>query len=682
MSSGEKTISKAQQWCIRAREILNQGNFIKRHGDITKRAAAIAKELKELQTAITGGKSPLAQDVIDGFVAQFSSISEALKTAAENKDGDQVQQQSNRLEELKRELDVKLATPGKKTGKAQTSLEKQQAANLPKDQLAAKKLLDALKGHTNAGDVAAEIGAIQLQLTEVQNKVDAKEYGAARTLVDGVAPLCATATARADSYKTYRESQRDPAQRKIATFTHQEKAAVQGDLDQIEQNKIVAADQLAKADDFSGAQALVGEVDAELVKVTLKADKLKYDKDRPPVEALSEELEWHDETDRITKDLERVRKLLMLSQQKADGNDYPAALKLLKQASDECNQAKAIADKYPQIKADVEKQLQSATPDVDSLKLLAKEPGGTRVIDELVKGLGKDPPTKVIKAALEARFNIKVKDTITGDDPNEGLKRVYELMGMVPESHTRDNKKFKKINKKGDNYGTNAYGKGELALACGRPGNVGSMYEIGSDTELPGVGKEWIEDGPTPPYFDWLTLHEVGHAVEDGKKIMKKNMSNANYGVWKEFSGGSKEADVVKDINKVFKYDAAYMIAKMKGSLPAVPDCPDNVEQDQWDERQQKFDDWCDVVLNTADIWDNGAKTQQAVVGTKVYHKAYGWLWVSYDFAARAQGVSGYQFRASGEWFSELYAAYWCGKLKSSHPMYSMLQGLGQPKKI
>src|SRR5690606_7922340 len=123
------------------------------------------------------------------------------------------------------------------------------------------------------------------------------------------------------------------------------------------------------------------------------------------------------------------------------------------------------------------------------------------------------------------------------DDPNEGLKRVYELMAMVPDSHTRDNKKFKRLTKKGTDYGENFYSKdrGEAVIQCGRPGNSDDMYEIGSEDELPGVGTAWLNEGDTPPYFDWLTLHEVGHAVDDGKKVMKKNMGTPAYGNWQEF---------------------------------------------------------------------------------------------------------------------------------------------------
>jgi len=59
---------------------------------------------------------------------------------------------------------------------------------------------------------------------------------------------------------------------------------------------------------------------------------------------------------------------------------------------------------------------------------------------------------------------------------------------------------------------------------------------------------------------------------------------------------------------------------------------------------------------------------RQIALGGRVYQEAYSGRWVSYDLGARALGISGYQFRAPAEWFAELYAAHFAGKLNPSHP--------------
>src|SRR5262249_4209628 len=46
-------------------------------------------------------------------------------------------------------------------------------------------------------------------------------------------------------------------------------------------------------------------------------------------------------------------------------------------------------------------------------------------------------------------------------------------------------------------------------------------------------------------------------------------------------------------------------------------------------------------------------------VGGRIFQEGYKGHWYSYDHAARQRKVSLYQFRAPGEWFAEVYAAYY-----------------------
>ena len=60
-----------------------------------------------------------------------------------------------------------------------------------------------------------------------------------------------------------------------------------------------------------------------------------------------------------------------------------------------------------------------------------------------------------------------------------------------------------------------------------------------------------------------------------------------------------------------------------------------------------------------------------------MYHEGYEGMWVGYRYSARAQGITGYQFRAPAEWFAELYAAY---HMTSSTPRHPASQWLAQLK--
>ena len=44
--------------------------------------------------------------------------------------------------------------------------------------------------------------------------------------------------------------------------------------------------------------------------------------------------------------------------------------------------------------------------------------------------------------------------------------------------------------------------------------------------------------------------------------------------------------------------------------------------------------------------------------------------------SARSKGLTGYQFRAPGEWFAELYAGWKSGRLGPKHPALEWLKKL------
>jgi len=344
--------------------------------------------------------------------------------------------------------------------------------------------------------------------------------------------------------------------------------------------------------------------------------------------------------------------------------------------------------------------LNSPAPNVDFVKMLVQEPGGKKALDDLVAKMGPKTNRQVLEVALEARFNIDLQqylsqDGITiGTPPNEkkvhgaadntapdkSVKRIYEVLLKVPESHARTNPKVKEIHRFQEDTGGAAYYKsGRIDLNVGRAGASTSTNQ-GAQLGNPQFFPDGVDANCQPTeeskkkdirYFDWATLHEVGHAVDDKNKFMEKNMAGTAFGGWK--AHGSNVTEVADAAAKKFKYDLDYITGRLKWEEPDEAAKPADRSQADWDKSKQDFDTWCDIVMSLR-LWWEGEATKKVALGGRVYQLAYGDKkkktvnYVSYNLEARSRGIHGYQFRAPGEWFAELYAAYYMKVLKADHP--------------
>ena len=78
----------------------------------------------------------------------------------------------------------------------------------------------------------------------------------------------------------------------------------------------------------------------------------------------------------------------------------------------------------------------------------------------------------------------------------------------------------------------------------------------------------------------------------------------------------------------------------------------------------------------TGQIWYDNAASMAHRIDDRIYQRPYPDEWVSYKAEARQRGLTGFQFKAPGEWFAELYAGYRSGKLKPNHPAMDWLKDL------
>ncbi len=341
-------------------------------------------------------------------------------------------------------------------------------------------------------------------------------------------------------------------------------------------------------------------------------------------------------------------------------------------------------------------------PSPANIKAILDRPDGDAQLDAMIEGLDASAQRRVLKVAFEAKYGCQLnlyRDASSKDasgnrrdihaagnlvaanakkGPN--IRRLYEVMSVLPPKDTRDNRSMAIVgyevveDQRGSVY---AGGDKEVLMREGNA-NLSGAYGFGRPHE---VGE--VDDNCKPAdqeqvdFFSWNTLHEAGHAVDDQRSFMSGVAGNAAYGDWQEH--GKNIKPVAEAIAGQYDYDLSYVmqyISNPAGTL-ALPDCPEDTDPEVWEQRRSQACAHVDMARAGNNPWSSAVLAAKLNIGGRVYHESYDTgTWNSYAFAARKQAITGYQFRAPGEWFSELYAAYHSKKLKEQHPAVSWLEKL------
>ncbi|MDE2005870.1 MAG: hypothetical protein KGI51_04825 [Rhodospirillales bacterium] len=345
---------------------------------------------------------------------------------------------------------------------------------------------------------------------------------------------------------------------------------------------------------------------------------------------------------------------------------------------------------------------------------------GPAVLDRIVKALPDTVPPRVIERIARERFGIDlrvsgiyneggkttegVKGGADSGDPAEAAgwagesqrsksaRNMYDMLARVPAntvhspSLTRvERRDALKTDPSGNLTHTPASGgfysggDNEVVMS-GRPGDINQQFGKTAH-ELPNPvepGYEPVDEKPVD-YFDFATVHEVGHSVDDRMGFMAAREGQAAFGGWQSYGGNI--APIVTAVTKhhcghFADHFTDYLTDLMTGNTPAPPAAPAD-QHEAWDKARKALDAWHATASNQQLWWYQG-QCDSVTIGGVVYQEAYKGTWVSYLAAERRKGITGYQFRAPGEWFAELYASYHCGKLKQGHPARKWLSTLSQ----
>lgn len=466
---------------------------------------------------------------------------------------------------------------------------------------------------------------------------------------------------------------------------------------------------LSDADLAARYQAILDETNAKNTQFTqdLKNWQTYVAEKKKAADAIAR-LEKHKGADKIGPEIQQAKDEFAAAEALTVVGLYPDAAEGMRTAVAECATAT--------VKANLIKGGEPKTSDFQALMKLPGKSKGKNRLDELIDGLPDEMQQKVYTTAIEARFGVKVgvfeteyKTVYKTDEdgvsvgkpvqleewqyrkvdlkaPNRSMKRIYQMLTKVPAAHANKklNPSLKRILHFTEDDGSAAYwgynktvymnvsrGKGvgdkdlTAEISSGFKGTV-DMFPDGRDENCLPKNTD-VET----TFFDWATLHEVGHSVDDLHSFMDGHLEQPDFGDWKH----ETIATIAAVAGDHFGCDKAYIEQKLDGKDVADDKLPAVFTADEaGKDLKQKVDDWCGNIRLGKRIWDDGGLAKECKIGERVYQQAYKSTWVSYNYNARSKGIHGYQFRADGEWFAELYAAYYSDKLKDDHPAVAFLK--------
>jgi hypothetical protein len=183
-------------------------------------------------------------------------------------------------------------------------------------------------------------------------------------------------------------------------------------------------------------------------------------------------------------------------------------------------------------------------------------------------------------------------------------------------------------------------------------------------------------------YMGFAAAHEVGHGVDDERGFMAQHGTEDAKGGWIDHGADIEPvaeavgADIAKKFPASTFNKSAESRKYMRDKVMNRPTVRPGAARGSDDfKAYDAFDRW-HALATAPNVYRRQPDCDAITIGNRIYHEAYARHWVSFLAAARAKGLTGYQFRAPGEWFAELYAGWKTKKLGGKHPALDWLTKL------
>jgi len=397
--------------------------------------------------------------------------------------------------------------------------------------------------------------------------------------------------------------------------------------------------------------------------------------------------------------LERERKALEKSLKtydeaafSLDDEKRPDATKksfAFKKRYDDANALKnddARRNAYLALEREVRSEITAVKKTIFKQQLASK--GGKDALDKEIEAMpsasNSPDDIAICEAAIAVRFGVELHVPLD-QAQKKTLPRLYKMLAKVPDWQSKQGK-FKQLDfgvepGKGSYYQDGKISLNEIPTAEG-----GSIKRPDNDPD----GSKTVRAN----YFDFTTLHEVGHAVDAKINFMGQRMGpeNAQFGGWKKESFETV-LDWLGDKSGFYGRHSGAPKPGKKGDLELLlrsfmttKACAKPTDASKpmgsliagWDAivNDPVIAACVDGITVADKPWEGaGTKAAKIAVNQRVCHEAYPREWYSYALSARAAtGISDYQWRAPGEWFAEIYALYYLGKLANTHSMHAWFE--------